>query len=70
MAHWKPSAANDLMAFAANHNLNAIVGNFQQTVDAWADILPGFAHAVFPFGQYRAEVTGDAGAVNKIEFDL
>ncbi|KEX94175.1 hypothetical protein D3C76_790840 [compost metagenome] len=70
MAHWKPSAANDLMAFAANHNLNATVGAFQLTVDTWADNLPGFAHRVFPFGQYRAEVTGNAGQVDKIEFDL
>ncbi|KEX89405.1 hypothetical protein D3C76_790850 [compost metagenome] len=70
MAHWTPTAANDLMAFAANHGLTPLVGAFQNMVDNWANALPGHANASFPFGNYQAEVAGDTGQVLRIQFDM
>lgn len=69
MAHWNPTAANDLMAFAANNGLTPLVVNFQDHVDLWADGLHVHTNASFPFGNYQAEVTADAGQVHRIQFD-
>ncbi|MVV48095.1 hypothetical protein EJA72_07530 [Pseudomonas sp. PB120] len=70
MAVWNPAAANDLMAFAANHGLTPMVGAFQNMVDLWANGLPGHTNATFPFGNYQAEVTADTGQVHRIQFDM
>lgn len=70
MATWTPTAAQDLMAFAANHDMTAQVGPFQAMINAWADGLHARTIQNFHFGRYRAEVVGDNHQVIKMTFDL
>lgn len=70
MANWNPQAAKDLMAFAANHDMTAQVAAFEAHIDAWANGLNGHASAYFDFGRYTADVTGNAGQVLGITFDM
>ena len=70
MAQWNPTAAKDLMAFAANHNMTNAVNAFEAHVDNWANGLAAHTVQSFPFGRYTAEVTADSNQVHRIQFDM